>query len=61
MINRNMITLYLSPFTDTMGLYCKEHSKEGMINVKAKRCAHDGCMSLNPGFDTLGESISYPE
>jgi hypothetical protein len=36
--------------TETQALYCSEHKKENMINVKSKRCIHDKCMKY-PAFN----------
>ena len=35
--------------------YCPTHRLEGMVNVVAKRCAHEeGCGSPNPSFNFPG-------
>ena len=28
---------------ETKGLYCSEHKKEGMIDVKHNKCTYNGC------------------
>ena len=37
---------------------CAEHKKEGMDDVKHKRCEHEHCMK-NPVFGNSGESPKY--
>lgn len=29
--------------SETRGIYCNEHIKEGMIDVKNRRCQEEGC------------------
>ena len=36
--------------------YCSEHKLDGMIDVKNKRCAHEGCMK-RPHFNAPGSSV----
>ena len=40
---------------ESHGLYCSEHKRDGMIDVKSRRCAEDGCKK-QPGFNFEGES-----
>jgi hypothetical protein len=35
---------------------CKSHKAEGMVDVKSKRCQHEGCCKLGPSFNFEGES-----
>ena len=35
--------------------YCKGHSKDGMINVKTKKCIFSGCTTV-PNFNYDGET-----
>jgi len=39
---------------DTKGLYCSEHKKDGMVNVKDNTCIHEGCKT-RPTFNKEGE------
>ena len=34
--------------------FCSKHKKDGMIDIKNKRCIHEGCNKLNPNFDIVG-------
>ena len=36
------------------GRFCASHKMDGMIDVKSKRCEHDGCNVMNPSFDLQG-------
>jgi hypothetical protein len=36
-INCNTRACFNKP-TDKIGIYCKKHKKEGMVNIKNKRC-----------------------
>ena len=36
------------------GRYCKEHAKEGMVDVKNQKCAFDGC-KIRPHFNYPGK------
>lgn len=36
-------------------VWCSEHKIPGSVNVKASRCAAEGCKSLRPGFGFPGE------
>ena len=36
--------------TEIKALYCSEHKKENMINIKSKRCIQDSCMK-HPAFN----------
>lgn len=36
------------------GVYCVMHKKEGMVNVRSKRCAEDGCVT-HPVYNFEGE------
>ena len=38
----------------SQSIYCASHMKDGMVNVKDKRCDHKGCGILNPCFNTQG-------
>ena len=38
--------------------YCAEHKKEGMVNVKGKRCEHEDCLKF-PHFGNSGERPKY--
>jgi len=40
---------------ETIGLYCREHRKDGMVDVKNIRCIHPGC-STRPSFNTERET-----
>ena len=40
---------------ETKGIYCFEHKKEGMVNVKDKTCIHEGCKTL-PSYNKEGET-----
>ena len=40
---------------ETKGLYCTVHKKDGMVDVKNKRCAHLGC-DKQSAFNTPGET-----
>ena len=40
---------------ETKGVYCAEHKKEGMIDIKSKRCIENEC-TVRPRFNNL----SYP-
>ena len=37
-----------------IGRYCKTHKLVDMVNVKSKRCEHEGCESLSTVFDVKG-------
>lgn len=37
------------------GLYCSPHRQPGMVNVKQKRCAAEGCTN-RPSFNHQGEA-----
>ena len=37
--------------TERRGRFCKEHKLEGMVDVKNKRCEHEGCTSITPCFN----------
>ena len=39
---------------ETIGIFCKEHKEEDMIDIKHKRCAREGCTKW-PGFNVPGE------
>lgn len=41
------------------GLYCKQHAKAGMQDVRNKRCKFEGCMSITPCFNFPGLSGIY--
>ncbi len=41
---------YFNAPTETKGLYCSEHKKENMINVKSKRCIQPNC-TKTPAFN----------
>jgi hypothetical protein len=41
---------------ETKGMFCSEHKREGMVDVDAKQCAHEGCSTLNPVFNHPGET-----
>jgi hypothetical protein len=40
----------------TGGKFCSEHKREGMVDVRSKRCAHDGCTSTSRVFNHPGET-----
>ena len=42
-------------FEGLKALYCSVHKKEGMVNVKDKKCIHEGCRT-RPTFNTEGEA-----
>jgi hypothetical protein len=44
---------YNSP-SQTKALYCNDHKQENMINVKCKRCIHDGCTTI-PYYNIITE------
>jgi len=48
---------YNSP-GQTVGKYCATHKPDGMINVKDKRCANQGC-AQRPSFNILGGKPLY--
>ena len=52
--NCNKIPTFNLP-TETRGLYCFEHKKENMINVKHKRCIHPNC-NKQPSFNLPTET-----
>lgn len=35
-------------------IYCQQHAKDGMINVKKETFQQDGCL-VRPGFNVVGE------
>ena len=37
-------------------MYCDTHKLDGMVDVTHKRCIQDGCDSISPVFNTIGES-----
>ena len=39
------------------GLYCSPHKQPGMINVKQKHCAFEGCTN-RPSFNFPGASLT---
>ena len=40
---------------ETNALYCSNHKKENMINIKSKRCTEDCCMKM-PTFNLPSKS-----
>ncbi len=42
--------------TENIGIYCKEHKKPGMVDVKNKKCQHIGC-TKTPSFNDINENI----
>ena len=44
----------LFDFPGGKGKYCVVHKLPDMVDVKHKRCEHEGCPSVNPAFDLLG-------
>jgi EsV-1-7 cysteine-rich motif len=41
---------------ETVGLYCKEHKKDGMVDVKNKKCKYEGCKT-QPHYNNHGETV----
>ena len=41
------------------GLYCSPHKQPGMINVKQKHCAFEGCTN-RPSFNFPGATLKPP-
>ena len=41
----------------SIGLYCSNHKLDGMVDVKHKRCVHEGCDKVTPAFNVPGSSI----
>jgi hypothetical protein len=39
------------------GLYCSNHKLEGMVDVKSKRCIHEGC-DVRPNYNVEGEKTA---
>ena len=39
----------------TKALYCSQHKKDGMINVKDKTCIHEGCKT-QPNYNIKGQT-----
>ena len=39
---------------ESKGLYCSEHKKEGMVDVKHRTCIHEGCKT-RPNYNNEGE------
>ena len=37
--------------------YCKLHKKDGMINVKSKKCKEENCNKLNPAFNYINNKL----
>eukprot|EP00884_Botryococcus_braunii_P022371 jgi/Botrbrau1/8818/Bobra.0335s0008.1 len=42
---------------ESCGRFCKQHSLEGMVDVKSRRCAHEGCEKY-PAFNFPTETTS---
>jgi len=40
---------------ETKALYCAQHKKDGMVNIKNKTCIHEGCKT-QPVFNAEGET-----
>ena len=43
---------------ETKALYCSEHKKDGMVNVKNMTCIHEGCKK-QPTYNNEGEKKRY--
>ena len=41
---------------ETTGIYCRDHKEAGMVDVKSKRCGHEGCKKITPTFNFEGET-----
>ena len=41
--------------TETKAIYCSDHKKENMIDIKSKRCIEPGCMT-RPGYNLPTET-----
>ena len=41
--------------TETKAIYCSEHKKPGMIDIKSKRCIHENC-NIRPNFNLPDET-----
>ena len=42
-------------FEELKAKYCLVHKEDGMVDVKNKRCIHEGCRTI-PAFNIDGET-----
>jgi hypothetical protein len=49
---------YFNIAAEKNGRFCSTHKEDGMINVKDKRCLHEGCCQ-RPSFNILGQKPMY--
>lgn len=43
---------------ESKAIYCKQHKKEGMINVNAKRCIYNGC-ETHASYNIVGKKAEF--
>ena len=39
-----------------LAVYCKHHAKNGMVNIRSRRCSHESCMT--PSFNIKGSKTA---